>query len=103
MPSALVLPADSLEARIAAAAFELGFVRLGFSAADRSEPAAERLRSWLSEGLEGEMHYMRGELDRCSPAALFEPVQTVLAVALPYGGGGPLLPRRSRDGAPLTG
>lgn len=103
MPPLAPLPADSLEARIAAAAFELGFVRIGFGAPDRSEQAAERLRSWLSQGFEGDMQYMRGELDRCSPAALFETVQTVLVVALPYGNAAPVLPRRSRDGAPLTG
>jgi epoxyqueuosine reductase len=103
MPSAATHPPDSLEARIAAAALALGFVRVGFSAANRSEQAAERLAGWLARGLDGEMQYMRGGLDRALPQALFEPARTVLVVALPYGGAAPVALRRSRDGAPLRG
>jgi epoxyqueuosine reductase len=103
IPSAAALPSESLEARIAAAAFALGFVRVGFSAVERAEQAAERLKTWLDQGYDGEMQYMRGELDRCAPQRLFEPAQTVLVVALPYGHRPGVALRKSRDGALLSG
>ena len=99
-------PSDSLEQRIIRAALDAGFVRAGLARPERSEQAAERLASWLAAGHHGEMQYMQGEPDRSSPAALFDSVQTVLVVALPYGSA-PTPLRRSATGpalaSPLTG
>jgi epoxyqueuosine reductase len=99
--------AESLPERIIGAALELGFARAGFAPAERSEQAAERLRSWLEAGHHGEMQYMSGELDRTAPAALYDAAKTVLVVALPYGGREPVKLRRSSDGPevalPLSG
>jgi epoxyqueuosine reductase len=97
---------ESLAERVLSAALALGFVRAGIARPERSEQAAERLAAWLSAGHHGEMQYMAGELDRCAPAALFEAAQSVVVVALPYGGA-PTPLRRSATGpalpAPLTG
>ncbi len=95
--------AESLEQRLLSAARELGFVRAGIARPERSEQAAERLATWLAAGHHGEMQYMAGELDRASPAALLERVQSVIVVALPYGGTPPTPLRRSATGAALTG
>ncbi|HYJ07418.1 MAG TPA: QueG-associated DUF1730 domain-containing protein, partial [Polyangiaceae bacterium] len=98
--------AESLESRIARAALELGFARVGFAVPSRSEQAADRLQRWLEAGHHGEMQYMRGELDRGEPRALLDSVKSVLVVAMPYGKA-PLRPRRSQQGealaVPLTG
>jgi epoxyqueuosine reductase len=94
-------PAESLESRIVAAAFELGLVRVGFTSPERSEQAADRLDDWLQAGHHGEMQYMQGGLDRSAPSALLPAVKTVLVVALPYGGAAPLRLRRGADGPPL--
>jgi epoxyqueuosine reductase len=92
---------ETLEQRVLRAALDQGFVRAGLVLPARSEQAADRLARWLEAGHDGEMHYMRGELDRAAPAALLESVKTLLVVALPYGE--PLLQaRRSRAGAPVT-
>lgn len=93
---------ESLEQRILRAARELGFVRAGIAEAQRSEQAAERLAAWLTAGHHGEMQYMAGDLDRASPTALLERVQSVVVVALPYGGA-PTPLRRSATGPALTG
>lgn len=84
------------------AARELGFVHAGIARPERSEQAAERLERWLSAGMHGEMQYMVGEVDRAAPVALFESVQSVVVVALPYGSGATPL-RRSATGEPLLG
>lgn len=101
MKASLVLPADSLEARIVGAALELGFVRAGIAPAGRSEPAAERLAGWLAAGHHGEMQYMAGGLDRSSPQQLFEAARSVLVVALPYADPPLARLRRSVDGPEL--
>lgn len=98
---------EPLEQRILRAASEHGFVRAGIASPERSEQAAERLRSWLAAGHHGEMQYMAGERDRGSPAELFPATRSMLVVALPYADGPPLKVRKSADGpelpTPLTG
>jgi epoxyqueuosine reductase len=97
---------QSLERRIIGAALELGFARAGIATPERSERAAERLASWLAAGHHGEMQYMAQGLDRSSPAALFEQVQSVVVVALPYADAAPTPLRRSATGpalSPLSG
>jgi len=93
---------ESLESRILQAALDAGFVRAGIAPAARSEQAADRLGSWLGAGHHGEMHYMDGPLDRAAPAALFGSVQSVLVVALPYGGGPSVALRKSALGPPVA-
>jgi epoxyqueuosine reductase len=80
-------------------------VRAGFAPAERSEQAADRLAEWLAAGHHGEMQYMTGDLDRCSPAALFEGAKSVLVVALPYGSASTpnVALRRGPGGPTLTG
>ncbi|HYQ16487.1 MAG TPA: tRNA epoxyqueuosine(34) reductase QueG [Polyangiaceae bacterium] len=107
MAAGAALPPETLESRIITAARDLGFVRAGIALPARSEPAAERLAAWLAAGHHGEMQYMAGDLDRSTPAALFEPVRSVLVVALPYADAPPTPLRRSATGpelpAPLSG
>ncbi|RYZ07932.1 MAG: tRNA epoxyqueuosine(34) reductase QueG [Myxococcales bacterium] len=102
MTASLSPSQESLEQRILGAARELGFVRAGIALPARAEQAAERLREWLAAGHHGEMQYMAGALDRAAPASLLERVQSVLVVALPYGGA-PTALRRSETGPALTG
>lgn len=92
---------ESLEDRILRAALDAGFVRSGLVLPERSEQAAERLTRWLSAGYHGEMKYMHGPLDRNSPDALLDGVQSMLVVALPYGSP-PLRLRRSASGPEIA-
>lgn len=98
---------DSLPNRIVRAAIDVGFVRAGIVAFERSEQAAERLQRWLAAGRHGEMDYMNGALDRTLPTPLFESACSVLVVALPYGDKAPVELRKSATGPalplPLTG
>jgi epoxyqueuosine reductase len=103
MTAAPSVAPESLESRIVRAALELGFARAGIASPQRSEPAAERLASWLAAGHHGEMQYMAQGLDRSSPAALFEPVQSVVVVALPYADPALTPLRRSATGPELRG
>jgi epoxyqueuosine reductase len=97
--------AESLEARIVAAALELGFCRVGFAPAEPSEQAAKRLHDWLDAGLHGEMAYMPGETDRASPMGLLPNAKSVVVVALSYADERLAVLRRSATAAPppLTG
>jgi epoxyqueuosine reductase len=106
-PSQAVESEPDSERRIAelvrAAATELGFVRTGFARAVPFDDARAALSSWLEQGHEGELKYMRpGGDDRADPRALLPSARTIIAVALPYGGR-PVALRRGRDDAPQTG
>jgi len=107
MTASTVADPNSLESRILRAALDLGFVRAGVAAVERSEQAAERLSSWLNAGHHGEMQYMDGALDRTAPTGLFAQACSMLVVALPYGDKAPLKLRLSEAGpalpVPLTG
>lgn len=95
-------PASMLARSVVHAALDEGFVRAAITRPALSEQAAERLASWVEAGHHGEMDYMAGGLDRTSPSALLDSVQSVLVVALPYGEPVPVALRRSATGAPLT-
>jgi epoxyqueuosine reductase len=105
--SPLTMETDPGEGRkvanlVRTAAKELGFVRVGFTPAVPFDDARARLTSWIEDGYAGELAYMRapGE-DRADPRALLPSARTIIAVALPYGGGVAL--RRSREAPrPLT-
>ncbi|HEX4338157.1 MAG TPA: tRNA epoxyqueuosine(34) reductase QueG [Polyangiaceae bacterium] len=87
--------------QIRTAAAELGFVRTGFARATPFDDARGALTSWLAQGYEGELAYMRAADDRADPGALLPGVRTIIAVALPYGGR-PVALRLTRDAEPLT-
>jgi epoxyqueuosine reductase len=90
-------------ARIAAAALELGFAKVGFAPIERFDEAAERLRSWLANGYHGVLSYLEGE-DRADPARLLPGAKTLVAVALSYAEPASGVPLRSqRDGRALSG
>ena len=95
---------SELAGRIAAAALELGFVRVGFAPATRFDAAAARLESWLRSGYHGELSYLERPDDRADPTALLPEVKTIVAVALAYGAEEPNVAlRANRAGPPLTG
>ncbi len=93
---------ETLAARVAAAARELGFARVGFAPAAPFGDAALRLRGWLASGYHGNLSYL-AEGERGDPRALLPEARTVIAVALFYGGpAGPVALRDGRDGRDLT-
>ncbi|HEY3499081.1 MAG TPA: tRNA epoxyqueuosine(34) reductase QueG [Polyangiaceae bacterium] len=94
-------PLIDLAARIAEAALELGFVRVGFARAERFDAAAARLETWLASGYHGELSYLERPDDRADPTALLPEAKTIVAVALSYAGPAPL--RAGRDGPALAG
>ncbi|HEV8550069.1 MAG TPA: tRNA epoxyqueuosine(34) reductase QueG [Polyangiaceae bacterium] len=73
----------TLAARIAEAALELGFARVGFARVERFDDAGARLRAWLASGYHGALSYLEGE-DRADPRALLPEAKTIVAVALSY-------------------
>lgn len=87
---------------VRAAALELGFSRAGFARAEPFDEARAALRTWLVQGHEGDLAYMRSADDRADPRTLLASARSIIAVALPYGGR-PIALRRSRDERPLTG
>src|SRR5690349_20162676 len=96
---------DDVGRGIQAAAQRLGFVRIGFAAAESFDSAVPALRDWLEAGRQGEMTYMNGALARADPLHLLRSARTIVSVALPYdGASAPVALRRSRDdGRPLRG
>jgi len=67
-----------------AAATELGFVRTGFTRADRFEQAGRHWSAWIARGMHGQMNYLAGPRDRADPRALLPQARTVVVVALPH-------------------
>ncbi|RKD91753.1 tRNA epoxyqueuosine(34) reductase QueG [Mangrovibacterium diazotrophicum] len=71
--------------RIKQKAVELGFLACGISAAGYLVDEKERLRSWLAEGMNGEMEYMaRNHEKRLDPRLLHEGTKSVISVLLNY-------------------
>lgn len=89
-----------LAVRIAEAALELGFVRVGFARVERFEAAGRRLETWLASGYHGDLDYLERPDDRADPGALLPEAKTLVAVALSYGGT-PI--RAGREGPVLAG
>lgn len=92
-----------IEGRIRRAALELGFARVGFASAEPFEAARTRLRAWLAAGFQGSMAYLEEDADRADPRALLPGVQTIVSVALPYGGAPAALRRNRETDEPLIG
>ena len=83
MPALYEAPAD-LPARIRTWARELGFADAGIAALTLTEDVAH-LRSWLDEGLHGQMGFLEEHLDkRAHPAALRPGTLSVISVRLDY-------------------
>jgi epoxyqueuosine reductase len=75
---------QSLRARLAARAAELGFDRIGIAGIDLAEDEA-RLRDWLAAGRHGDMHYMaRHGSRRSRPAELLPGTLRVISVRMNY-------------------
>ena len=95
---------SDLPRRIAEAALELGFARVGFARVERFEEAGTRLRSWLSSGYHGDLGYLAEGGDRADPRELLPEAKTLVAVALSYAESRSLTPlRAASDGRSLTG
>jgi len=93
-----------LPGRIAAAALELGFARVGFAHVERFDEAGARLRNWLASGYHGELSYLADGGRRDDPAALLPGAKTLVAVALSYAEPLSLTPlRAASEGPTLTG
>ena len=68
-----------------AEARRLGFSALGVARADAAPRTAERLRHWLASGAHGDMIWMEEtEARRCSPAALWPDVRSVISLGMSY-------------------
>lgn len=63
---------------------ELGADLFGICSAEIDLPAAENLRQFTSEGLQGEMHYLENHKLRSDPAGLLPGVQSVLVLGINY-------------------
>ncbi|MCW0483404.1 tRNA epoxyqueuosine(34) reductase QueG [Gaoshiqia sediminis] len=64
---------------------ELGFLNCGISKADFLADEKNRLESWISHGMNGEMDYMTRNLDkRLDPRLLFDDAKSVISVLLNY-------------------
>ncbi|HTQ05448.1 MAG TPA: tRNA epoxyqueuosine(34) reductase QueG [Polyangiaceae bacterium] len=90
-------------ARIAAAARELGFARVGFAPVAPFGDAAARLRGWLASGYHGVLAYL-ADGERADPRSLLPEAKTVIAVALSYADSARAVPLRAeREGPILAG
>lgn len=70
---------------IKAQAERLGFMSCGISKADFLEEEAPRLEKWLSEGKNGQMHYMENHFDkRLDPRKLVDGSKSVISLLLNY-------------------
>jgi len=93
-----------LTERIADAALELGFARVGFARVERFDEAGARLRAWLASGYHGELSYLAEGGERDDPSTLLPEAKTLVAVALSYAEPRALAPlRAASDGPALTG
>ena len=73
-----------LAERIRARGEELGFERIGFSAAGRS-PRSEALRRWIAHGYAGSMAYMERDVEgRADPTRRSPWARTVVSAAVHY-------------------
>ena len=64
---------------------ELGFLDCGITRAEYLDEDADRLRSWLDGGYQGEMHYMENHFEkRTDPRKLLEGTRSVIVVLQNY-------------------
>lgn len=84
LPHELPSPETALREAIRAAGLELGFVRVGFAAAEPDFDAARALDAWREAGHAGELSYLSAPPERHDPRALLPEARTVIVAALPH-------------------
>jgi len=90
---------DELPAQIKRWAHELGFADVGIAEVALDEDLAH-LKRWLAQGFEGDMHYMRRNLDlREAPAKLHPDTASVISVRMDYRADAADADANLRDGA----
>ena len=78
--------ADTVRDSIRAKALELGFDAVGFAKAALAAEAQDNLRSFLAQGLHGEMAWLQEKADRrADPRTLWPDARTVVVLGLNYG------------------
>jgi epoxyqueuosine reductase len=78
--------ADPIRESIRSKALELGFDAVGFAAAALAAEAQDNLKSFLAQGLHGEMGWMQEKADRrADPRTLWPDARTVVVLGLNYG------------------
>jgi epoxyqueuosine reductase len=76
---------ESLKQRLIAKARELGFVAVGFAAAEDDPLRARRLREWIGAGRHGEMGWMEDRADvRQGPRSMWPEANSVIALGMSY-------------------
>ena len=81
------MKSQTLTARIRAEAEQLGFFKVGITAA-RPLPDAPRFDRWLEQGMQGEMGYMeRQAAKRRDPALVLQDVRSLVLLAMNYNSG----------------
>ncbi len=79
-------PADPVRDSIRTRALELGFDAVGFAKAELAAEAQDNLRSFIAQGLHGEMGWMPEKADRrADPQVLWPDARTVVVLGLNYG------------------
>jgi epoxyqueuosine reductase len=64
---------------------ELGFDAVGISQAKHLADAAPRLKAWLKQNMQGEMHYMQNNIEkRLDPRLLVEGSKSLITILLNY-------------------
>lgn len=75
----------SLQDELREKARELGFVAIGFAAARDDATRADRLHSWLGDGMHGEMRWMEDRADvRQGPQSMWPDANSVIALGMSY-------------------
>jgi epoxyqueuosine reductase len=78
--------ADAIRDSIRQKALELGFDAVGFAKAALAAEAQDNLRSFIAQGLHGEMGWMQEKVDRrADPNVLWPEARTVVVLGLNYG------------------
>ncbi|NYI24043.1 tRNA epoxyqueuosine(34) reductase QueG [Sphingobium indicum] len=90
---------ETLEQRLKAEAWRLGFAACAIAPADAAPRSAERLRQWLDAGHHGEMLWMEERAgQRGSPQGLWPDVRSVVMLGMSYAPGrDPLALADARD------
>lgn len=75
----------TLEARLQAAARDIGFAAFGIADADAAPKTAARLQQWLADGHHGDMIWMESRAEqRGSPKGLWPEVRSVISLGMSY-------------------
>lgn len=76
---------ETLSQKIKKQAIEIGFDKIGIAPVEELSDEAGRFRTWLENGMHGEMAWMEREPEkRSDPRAIFPGARSVVSVALNY-------------------